>query len=118
MNGIMAAVMVPMKAGGANTIDLSGKWDTLWAGLVGGTEFGKITGLLGVIGVAIVAMALIKWAWDRRRGGGAGQSGAVWGALLVGALLSAPDLIIPILLTILDVIGNAVISVWNKSSAG
>ncbi|GAB2733291.1 hypothetical protein [Nocardioides pakistanensis] len=101
-------------------IDLSGAWDKFWGAITAASGADQIINLLGIIGVALVAMALIKWAWDRRRGGGGGmgqQSSAVWGALLIGAILSAPGVILPILLTFMDVIANAGISIWNNTTA-
>jgi hypothetical protein len=96
-------------------IDLAGSWDSLWSAVTAGIGT-KLVDLLTIVGVAIVVMALAKWAWDRRRGGGGGGgSSAVWGALLVGALLSAPGVILPIMLQIMDAIANAVYNVWKNA---
>lgn len=109
-----ALALVPM----AGDIDLSASWDTFWTAVSG--PAGPILSLLSVVGVLLVVMALVKWAWDRRRGGGGGmgqQSSAVWGALLVGSILSAPNILIPMLLLVMDVIANAGISVFNSGAA-
>lgn len=104
----------------AEKVDLSGGWDQFWSALKGASGMDQILNLMTIIGVIIVVFALLKWTWDRRRGGGfggGGGSGGVWGALLVGAVLTAPALLFPIMLTVLDVIANAVVSIWNKSDA-
>lgn len=96
-------------------IDLNGSWKTFVNAVEKGTGVGPILNVLGVVGVIIVLFAVVKWAWDRRRGGGMGQTGNVWGALLVGALFAAPKTIIPIFLIILDLIANAVLRVWDST---
>ncbi|MGL5825514.1 MAG: hypothetical protein ACRCYU_11980 [Nocardioides sp.] len=102
----------------AKDVDLSGSWKTLYDAVSG--PAGPLLSLLAVVGVAIVVIALVKWAWERRRngfsGGGGRDSGAVWGALFVGVMLSAPTVLLPILLTVMDLIANGAISIWNSSS--
>ena len=109
---IMANTDVLMSAG---PIDLAGSWSTLWSAVESALGT-KLTTLMAVVGTIIVVMALVKWAWDRRRGqGGGGGSQAIWGALLVGAILSAPGVILPIMLQVVDAIANAVYSVWKNA---
>lgn len=104
----------------AGDVDLAGSWETFMAAIEGSA--GPILKLLGVIGVLVVVLAIVKWAWDRRRGqggfGGGQSSGAIWGALLVGALLSAPTVVIPLVLEIFDVIANAAIDVFESAKNG
>lgn len=100
----------------AEKVDLGGSWDTFWDAVSG--PAGPILSLMGIIGVAIVVLAFGKWAWDRRRQGGGGNTGGLWGALLIGVLLSAPSIIIPMVLSIFDIIANAGITVFNKGSKG
>lgn len=100
----------------AAKIDLESSWSKFWSAVR--TQAGPILDLAAVVGVLMIVIAIAKWAWDRRRGqGGGGQSQAIWGALLVGCMFSAPAVIIPMFLLIMDVIANAAISVW-QSSAG
>lgn len=112
MNTIaLAAGVIPMA-----DVNLRKSWSTFWKAVQG--QAGPILNLLAVIGVLIVVGAIIKWAWDRRRGGGfggGGNSGAIWGALLVGCLLSAPSILIPMFLLLFDVVANAGIDVFEST---
>ncbi|KQP62877.1 hypothetical protein [Nocardioides sp. Leaf285] len=100
---------------GKGPVQLESAFSDFWDTLVGATGFGAIEKLMSIVGVCLVVLAVLKWAWDRRRGGGMGQSGAVWGALLVGAILSAPAVLFPVFLFILDTVANGVISIWNDA---
>lgn len=93
----------------ATEINLSPSWNTFWDAI--SAPAGKLVTLASIIGVALIAFAIVKWAWDRRRGGG-GNSSALMGALLIGVILSAPDGVIPIVLNLFDMIANAVIGLW------
>ena len=57
----------------------------------------------------MVAFAIMKWAWSRRRGGA--QAGLLGWPLFVGAALAAPNAVIPAVLWVVDLIANAVINV-------
>ena len=106
----------PMAATG-DVIDLNGSWGRFWGSITSTASIGRLMTLLSIIGVLIVAAALVKWAWDRRRGmSGGGGSGAVWGSLLVGAVLSAPNLLIPIVLQIFDILVNSIAKIWNATA--
>ncbi len=100
-------------------IDLSSSWDDLWNAVSAGVGPG-LTRLLAVVGVALVAFAILKWAWDKRKGGGGmGRGGGgVGGALIIGALLSAPDVLMPIALKLADGVINAVVQIWNNTNGG
>lgn len=108
--------MYAMAAG--DKIDLSGAWDDLWNALTAGTGFESVTKLMAVIGVALVVFAVVKWAWAKGTGRGGGGGNNVAGALLVGALLAAPDVLLPIVLQIFDVVANAVKSVFESNTRG
>lgn len=99
----------------ASTVNLKGGWETFWDAITAG--FPTITNMMTIIGVILVVFALLKWAWDRRRGGGMGQGAQpLWGALIPGAILAAPDMLFPILLGILDLVINVVISLINAAT--
>lgn len=114
LNTINLASAVAMKADG-KTIALKDNWKTFWDSFADTAGIDGILKLLSIVGVLLIAFAFIKWAWDRRRGLNGGGSGAIWGALLIGAILSAPNLLIPIVLTALDAIVNAVANILDKT---
>lgn len=97
-------------------IDLGSAWDKLLRAI--GTSFDPILNVATVIGIGIIVVSLITWAWQRRRGGGGmmGQTGGIWGSLLAGAVLCAPKVIIPLFLELLDIIANTVINVWTNTT--
>lgn len=92
-------------------VDLAGAWDKIWSAVsaVAGTE---VTTLLTFIGVILVIFAIGKFIFDKRRGGGAtsGLTAVIW-TLIAGGLLAAPNLIIPLALTLLDWVANAIIKI-------
>lgn len=114
----MSSALAVFAAESSGEINLKGGWDKVWGGIE--TSIGtQLTGLLTVIGVCIVIGAILKWMWERRRGGGGmGQTGGIMWSLLIGATLASPTVIIPIFLTILDAIANAVVGIWVESGAG
>lgn len=68
----------------------------------------------------IIVAGIVKYLWDKRRGGG-NTNALVW-TIVVGAVLAAPALIIPILLAAIDVVVNAVVKViagvfWRSAGA-
>lgn len=78
----------------------------------------NILNLLTAVGVIVVVAAIGKWMWDKRRGGGMGGGGRgmtdqIGWSLLLGATLSAPALIIPIFLKILDAVANGIAGIFN-----
>lgn len=91
------------------TLNLSGAWDTFWRNISGG-NFGQFLTLLAVIGMLIIVAGIVKYLWDKRRGGGGNTNALVW-TIVVGAVLAAPALIIPILLAAIDIVVNAVVKV-------
>lgn len=107
---------VILAASGADKpINLKGSWTTFWNAISNAAGMGGLLRLAAVIGVALVVFAVVKWAWDRRRGE-KGSFGAIWGALVIGLILSAPNVAMPIAFTLLDAIANAGIAVWNRTA--
>ena len=102
-----------------DSVNLAGGWEDLWSA-VSDTLGNGITNALTAIGVILVVASIIKWAAERRRaqGGVMGQQGTgmMW-SLLLGAILAAPAIIFPILLTIFDALINAVVNLWNAGEA-
>ena len=119
MASVAANVMSsPLAMAAGDTVNFRESWSKFWSSLTSSTGIGGLFTLLSLVGMLLVAMAIIKWAWDRRRGGGGGGSGAIIGAVIVGALLSAPNLIIPIVLLIVDVVINAVAKIVTNAARG
>jgi len=110
MHAIITAA-VPMA-----DVNLKGSWSNFWGAITAG--FPLITSMMSFVGVALVVIAVAKWVWERRRQGGAGNHQPLWGALLVGALLVAPTVLLPLLLTILDGVANIGVSVFKAMTAG
>lgn len=95
----MFATIVPMGS------DLSGGFATAWAKITGAIP--GLTSLLNMVGVILVAYAIGKWLWDRKRGGGGGGGGQGGGQallvmLVIGALCTLPGIVFPILLKFAD----------------
>lgn len=97
----------------ANNVDLVSGWNGVWSSIQS-TVGTQLTGLLTAVGVLIVVFALGKWFWERRRGGGGAGHSALMYSMAVGALLASPDLVLPVLLTIIDYLCNAVVGVFHK----
>lgn len=94
-------------------IDLQGGWESFYNSVrssVGSGLFDLLTGL----GAVIVVIAILKWIWDKRRGGARSQ-GVLW-AIVVGAILAAPGLIIPVMLGIIDTVANAFVDLFDRAS--
>lgn len=114
---ILTASIRAAGSGQGTDVDLSGSWSAFWRALPGGVS--NLLNLLAIVGVALVAIAFIKWAWDRRRGmgggfGGGGGSQGIVGAVIVGIVLAAPNLVIPAVLSVLDLLIDAVVSIWQN----
>lgn len=82
-------------------------------------QVNSLLNLLAIFGMLLIAWAFIKWAWDRRKGGGMGMGGGggggIVGALIVGIVLAAPGFVIPAVLGVFDLFINAVVSIWNDN---
>lgn len=106
---------VPMAVPMAGEVNLKGGWDRVWQAVQDG--FPGLPQLMTIIGVILVVAALLKWAWDRRRGGGMGQGSApLWGALIPGAILCAPGILFPLLLGLLDWVANICIQLAKTAT--
>lgn len=88
-------------------VDLSGQWGTLWGTLK--QALPALPTMLGMVALILVVLAIISWIWGKRRNIKAGDNQAMIGAIIVAAVFAAPDLVIPLLLTIIDGVANFVI---------
>jgi len=99
----------------ATRVNLTGGWNIIWGAISG--ALGGVGGALTVLGTLIVVVGFVSWLWQKRRGtgGGQGHSGPLW-TMLIGALLVTPGVVLPILLTALDIVLNARITLWRRVS--
>ena len=96
-------------------VNLAAGWNTLW-GAISSVIGGQITLILTIIGVVMVIAAVGTWIFQRRRGGGVTQGlGAILWTLIAGALLAAPQVVIPLILTILDLVINGLIAIFQAT---
>ncbi len=93
----------------ANQVDLAKSWSTVWTDVSGATGFSKFSSLLAIVGVLLVVFSIGRYLWQRRTGQSQHQH-VLW-TLVVGGVLVLPDVLIPALLAIADVIINAIINI-------
>ncbi|AZZ54994.1 hypothetical protein [Rathayibacter iranicus] len=94
-------------------INLAAGWEALWRTITSNT-----TGLneaLTVIGVVVLLVGVIPWAWQKRKGGGGGGalSGFPWWSVIIAAVFAGPVVVIPLILNLVSVIINVSISVFS-----
>ena len=97
----------------AASVDFQSGWNTVWNSVTAavGTQ---LTTLMTALGVVLVVFAIVKWLWDRRRSGFQGNhSGLLW-TFGVGAVLAAPEAIMPLLLGLADLVTNAAVGLFGN----
>ena len=87
-----------------NTLNLVASWNTFW-GTVSGAISTPVQTMLTVVGIGLIVFTVVKFLWDKRRGGSA-KSSPVWWTLIFGGVLIAPGFLIPIVLSVLQVAIN------------
>src|SRR5690349_16659861 len=97
----------------ATSVDLSGAWSTFWNAVTASTG-AQLTNVLSVLGVAVLVFAFAGFLWQRARNQG-GDGGKLMWAVAIGATLAAPGVIFPLMLTLVDVVANAGISVYEAT---
>ena len=95
------------------SIDLAGSWTTAWTAISG--PLGSFSSLMAVVGTLLVVGGLVGYIWERRRGGGGSHSKLIY-TIVIGAILSAPGIVVPVLLTVVDFVVNALISLLSSTS--
>lgn len=93
------------------TVDLAGAWSGLWGRITSAAGISGLLTLVTWVGVGMVAFAIIKWGWSKRRG--SAQAGLLGWPLFVGAALAAPNAILPGVLWVVDLIANAVVNILH-----
>ena len=97
-------------------VNFSGGWDTFWGAI--SAELGGVMTALTVIGTLLVVCSVLSWIWQKRRGGNAAQGlGGVFIFIFIGAVLAAPGLLIPGILSIIDWIANAIAALISDVSS-
>lgn len=89
-------------------MDLAGKWSNFWSAVGGGSG---IWTAVAAIGVGCILVGIVMWAYQRRKG--QGDSKTLWGWVLLGCVLAAPEVLFPVILTVLDVIIDLAINFFN-----
>lgn len=89
-----------------NEIDLSSGWADVLAAMQG--SLGDFLTLLTAIGVVLICMAVAKFVWDKRKGGGQGSQTLIWTGVFA-CILAGPQLVFPIVLNIFDTLANFVL---------
>jgi hypothetical protein len=95
------------------SVDLSGGWSTFWNAVTSSAGT-PLTGILSVLGVMVLVFALAGYFWQRARGKSSDNGHLMW-AMAVGALLAAPGVIFPLILGLMDMVANAVISIYQAT---
>jgi hypothetical protein len=90
-------------------VDLFGAWTGLWGRVTGAAGVDQLMTLATYVGVGLVAFSIGKWAWSRRKGGA--QAGSIGWPLAVGAMLAAPNAVIPAVLWMADGVANIVVNI-------
>lgn len=96
-----------------DNIDFSGAWEGVWNSL--STDAQGLLSILSIVGVLLVVLGLFKMFLQRTRGGG--NSSALWWTILVGAILCAPNVILPLLLTLIDSLANMVTDISDGATS-
>lgn len=83
-----------------SNLNLVAAWNTLWAQL---TSWAPGLGtFLAVVGLLVLLLAVGKWVWAKRRGNGGGSFPTM--AIVFGLLLCGPTIVVPIVLSILQML--------------
>ncbi|MBN9214135.1 MAG: hypothetical protein J0J04_04840 [Microbacterium sp.] len=98
-----------------SNLNLVTAWNTLWTQL---TAWAPGLGtFLAVVGMLVIVIFVGKWGWDKRRNSG-GAGGFPVMAVIFGLLLAGPTIVIPVVLSILQVLFAIVVSAigWFTST--
>lgn len=90
-------------------IDLKGPWNKFIAMIPG-----NVLTILAVVGIVILIVGIGMWIWKARRGGDK-KAGII--LVILGTLLAGPKIIIPAILSFLQVIVDFFVTLITKGSA-
>lgn len=77
---------------------------------------GAFSAPLGVIGVMLVGVGVVGYVRDHRRGGGDHQK--LVSAIFLGAVISAPGVVVPVMLNGVDYIVNNIVHLLHSAAGG
>ncbi len=104
----------------ASTLNLITPWNSFMGDLT--SSFGPLLTLLGIVGAVLIVFGIVKWLWAIRRSGsfqGASQHhGRLGFTVLAGGILAAPTFVIPVLLTIIDLLVNSFVPLLQRLFGG
>lgn len=100
----MSGFVIPLAA----DVSLANQWTAFWGKISGQSQ---VWNFVGMIGVAMVVYAFVKWLWDRRRGGGGSHAGLVT-MIVFGAVLASPNILMPIALRVADWLINLILRLF------
>ncbi|WP_152364405.1 hypothetical protein [Microlunatus speluncae] len=96
-------------------VDLSGNWEAFWQAVTRSAGSGFTTAAAW-LGMLVIIGALVVFFWRRTRGRSEeGTSGWVIWAVVFGSILAAPGFLMPAILTLIDVVANTGIGLWQAS---
>lgn len=102
-------------------LNLKGGWDTILSAIEAASGSEALFTVLAVAGTVIVIVAVMATLIAKRRGGqlfGGHDNSRITGAVIAGAVLAAPKIVIPAALWVIDLVGNAVIQVLRNGGVG
>lgn len=91
-------------------VNFVSSWSSIWSAISGAVG-SQLTTALSIIGGLLVLMSVLKWLWDRRKGGFQGNHHNLLWTLIIGAVLVSPNTIIPVLLTVVDLVINLIVGI-------
>jgi hypothetical protein len=94
---------------------LAGDWSSFWGLISAASGMAGVIKLLAIVGVILAVFSLIMWLWEIRKAGGFGNANRshhklIFGFIL-GMVLAGPNIIIPVLLTLIGQIISGVIAI-------
>ncbi|MDO4243562.1 MAG: hypothetical protein Q4C85_07365 [Actinomyces sp.] len=101
------------------SVDFTTLWSSFLTTVESVADTAGLFTILAYVGLGILIAAIVRWFWQKRRGGriAEGNSAVFW-ALVVGLLCISPKVVIPIALLILQILANLCIAVLNQTGLG
>ena len=116
----MAPPVTPSMGPTAENVNLMETWNSLLA------AFESVTGMDGLlkvaawVGLILIIASIIGFLWTRRQGGSPfqGMGRAISGSLIMGLILIAPKVAVPVILFIVQTIINIVVTGLGSAGVG